>query len=51
VKDWASLAFQVVIALALGWLCWRLARLRRYYHDVLDDLWAEGNPPGADQGP
>lgn len=48
VKDWVSLGLEVVIVTALGWLCWRLAKLRRFYHDTLDDLMAEGEPGAPD---
>jgi hypothetical protein len=40
-KDWISLGFEIAIAAALGWLCWRLNKLRRFYHDAMADLMAE----------
>jgi hypothetical protein len=41
VKDWACLGLQVATLAALGWLCWKLVKLRRYYHSALADLSAE----------
>jgi hypothetical protein len=46
VKDWASLGLQAATVLGLGWLCWKLARLRRFYHDALADLMAEDESRG-----
>jgi hypothetical protein len=41
VKDWVSLGLQVVLVIGLGWLCWRLVKLRRFYRAALADLMAE----------
>jgi hypothetical protein len=46
-KDWVSLGLDIAMAAGIGWLCWKLVKLRRFYHATLDDLMAEDESSGA----
>jgi hypothetical protein len=44
VTRWGSLGLQAAIATGVGWLCWKVVKLRRFYHESLADLMAEDGP-------
>jgi hypothetical protein len=40
-KDWVSLGLQAAIAAAVGWVCWKLYKLRRRYRAEMAAIMAE----------
>jgi hypothetical protein len=40
-KDWLTLSLQAATAAALGWVCWKLYKLRQRYRAELAALMAE----------